>query len=92
MTDEWTGYSLLKKQYPNLHQTPSDDGVNFSELHIHIMNLKRWLKVIHHHCSKERLQGYLDEYHFRYNRRNHMGSIFQLLIKKMIKNKPKRLE
>jgi len=27
---------------------------------------------IHHHCSKERLQGYLDEYHYRYNRRNNM--------------------
>ena len=92
VTNEWTGYSPLKKQYPNLRQTWSDEGVNFPELHIHIMNLKRWLKGIHHHCSKERLQGYLDEYHYRYNRRNDMASTFHLLIKKMMKNKPKRLK
>jgi hypothetical protein len=92
VTDEWTGYIPLKKQYPNLRQIPSNDGANFPDLHIHIMNLKGWLRGIHHHCSKERLQGYLDEYHYRYNRRNHMGSIFNLLIERMVKNEPKRLK
>jgi len=92
LTDEWTGYIPLKKQYPNLHQIPSNDGANFPDLHIHIMNLKGWLRGIHHHCSKERLQGYLDEYHYRYNRRSHMGSIFHLLIKRMVENEPKRLK
>ena len=82
----------LKKQYPNLKQIPSNGGTNFPDLHIHIMNLKGWLRGIHHHCSKERLQGYLDEYHFRYNRRNHMGAIFHLLIKKMVEYDPKRLQ
>jgi len=91
VTDEWKGYYPLKKQYPRLHQMPSNNGANFLDLHIHIMNLKAWLRGIHHHCSKERLQGYLDEYHYRYNRRNNMGSIFNLLIEKMIKNEPKRL-
>jgi hypothetical protein len=56
------------------------------------MNLKGWLRGIHHHCSKERLQGYLDEYHYRYNARNNMDTIFDLLIKKMVSNKPKRLK
>ena len=28
VTDEWTGYTPLKKQYPNLQQIPSDDGAN----------------------------------------------------------------
>jgi hypothetical protein len=92
VTDEWTGYGPLKKQYTKLQQIPSNDGSNFPDLHIHIMNLKGWLRGIHHHCSKERLQGYLDEYHYRYNRRNHMGGIFNLLIKKMVENKPKRLK
>jgi len=92
VTDEWTGYIPLKKQYPKLLQIPSNDGASFPDLHIHIMNLKGWLRGIHHHCSKERLQGYLDEYHYRYNRRNHMGSIFNLLIKKMVENEPKRLK
>lgn len=91
ITDEWTGYSPLKKKYKNLKQIPSNDGKNFPDLHIHIMNLKGWLRGIHHHCSKERLQGYLDEYHYRYNRRNNMDTIFHNLIVKMVNNEPKRI-
>ena len=48
------------------------------------MNLKGWLRGIHHHYSKEHLQNYLDEYHFRYNWRSNMGTIFDVLIKKMV--------
>jgi len=91
VTDKWTGYIPLKKDYPKLKQTPSNNGKNHPDMHIHIMNLKGWLRGIHHHCSKERLQSYLDEYHFRYNRRNNMDTIFDTLLKRMIKNKPKRL-
>lgn len=90
-TDEWKGYSPLKKEYPGLEQRKSDDGNSFVDLHVHIMNLKGWLRGIHHHCSRERLQGYLDEYHFRYNRRNNMDTIFDLLLKRMILNEPIRL-
>lgn len=78
ITDEWKGYVPLKKKFINLKQIKSDDGKNFSDLHIHVMNIKGWLRGIHHHCSKERIQGYLDEYHYRYNRRQNMGSIFDL--------------
>jgi ribosomal protein L37E len=60
ITDEWTGYMPLKSSYKNLKQIPSNDGKNFPELHLHIMNIKSWLRGIHHHCSEERLQGYLD--------------------------------
>lgn len=91
-TDEWTGYIPLKKEYPNLEQVPSNSGKGFPDLHIHIMNLKGWLRGIHHHCSKERLQGYLDEYHFRYNRRNNTGVIFNTLLKRMAVNEPIRLK
>ena len=59
---------------------------------IHIMNLKGWLRGIHHHYSEDRLQGYLDEYHFRYNRRNTMNSIFDTLIKRMATYEPVRLK
>lgn len=92
ITDEWKGYSPLKEQYKALKQIPSDDGKNFPDLHIHIMNLKGWLRGIHHHCTEERLQGYLDEYHYRYNRRNNMDTIFHRLIKKMVDGDPKRLK
>lgn len=91
VTDEWRGYLPLKKEYGGLNQIPSGEGKNFPDLHIHIMNLKGWLRGIHHHCSKERLQGYLDEYHYRYNRRNNMDTIFHRLIERMVKNKPVRI-
>ncbi|MCB0540514.1 MAG: IS1595 family transposase [Bacteroidetes bacterium] len=91
ITDIWRGYLPLKKDYPNLEQIPSDKGKGMQQLHIHIMNIQGWLRGIHHHCSRERLQGYLDEYHFRYNRRAMMGSIFDLLLRKMVFSEPKRL-
>ena len=91
ISDGWRGYLPLKKHFGKLEQVASDNGKNFINIHIHIMNIKSWLRGIHHHCSKNRLQGYLDEYHFRYNRREHMGTIFNLLLKRMMKNELKRL-
>ncbi len=91
ITDEWRGYMPLKSEYAKMKQIPSKEGDNFPDLHIHIMNLKGWLRGIHHHCSAERLQGYLDEYHFRHNRRNNMNSIFDILVKRMATYEPKRL-
>ncbi|MDD4592297.1 MAG: IS1595 family transposase [Parabacteroides sp.] len=86
ITDEWKGYLPLMKDYKKLEQRPSNKGANFKELHIHIMNIQGWLRGIHHHCDKENLQGYVDEYHFRYNRRSMMGSIFNLTLQKLIFN------
>ncbi len=87
ISDKWKGYTPLKKEFKNLKQIASEDGKNFKELHIHIMNIKGWLRGIHHHCSKERMQNYLDEYHFRYNRRSNMDTIFDVLIRKMMNYK-----
>ena len=92
ITDEWRGYRPLKNQYSKLEQMKSENGKNFKDIHIHIMNLKGWLRAIHHHCSKEHMQGYLNEYHYRYNRRNHLGTTFDLLVKRMVKNAPNRLK
>ena len=86
VTNEWKGYLPLKKDYPNLEQVPSEKGKNFKQLHIHIMNIQGWLRGIHHHCSKECLQAYLDEYHFCYNRGAFVGGIFDLPIERMVSN------
>jgi hypothetical protein len=91
VSDEWLGYKPLKSEYKKLKQLPSSKGKSLQELHIHIMNLKSWLRGIHHHSSEERLQGYLDEYHFRFNRRNRMEGIFDLLLQRMVRYEPKRL-
>lgn len=85
------GIFAFKKGYPHLKQIPSNEGKNFPDMHLDIMNLKGWLRGIHHHCSKEHLQGYLYEYYYRYNRRNNMNTMFDVLGKKMIDNKPIRL-
>ena len=90
ITDEWNGYTPLKQLYPNMEQVPSDSGKGLPDLHIHIMNIKGWLRGIHHHCSREHLQGYLDEFHFRFNRRNNMDTIFNLLIKRMVESESKQ--
>lgn len=90
ITDEWKGYLPLKKEYTHLEQKPSKKGSNFPELHVHIMNIQGWLRGIHHHCSKEYLQGYLDEFHYRYNRRNNMDTIFDNLVSRMVMYEPVR--
>ncbi len=91
VTDVWNGYLPLKKDYKNFQQIPSNKGRNLPDIHIHIMNLKGWLRGIHHHCSKEHLQGYLDEYHYRYNRRNNLDTMFHKLLERIRKNDPIRL-
>lgn len=65
ISDKWAGYTPLKKEFVNLEQRQSDNGKNFKALPIHIMNIKGWLRGIHHHCSKKHVQEYLDEYHYR---------------------------
>lgn len=90
VTDEWKGYLPLMDEY-SIEQRKSENGKSFPQLHIHIMNIKGWLRGIHHHCSKERMQGYLDEYHFRFNRRNNMETIFDVLMRRLINNKPTRI-
>ena len=78
-TDGWRGYLPLKKDW-KLEQEMSVKGKNFKELHTHIMNIKLWLRGIHHKCKGLRLQNYLDEFHFRFNRRAFTGSILEKLL------------
>ncbi len=45
-----------------------------------ISNLKSWLQGTHRGVSKEHLQVYLDEYVFRFNRRQTPMAAFQTLL------------
>jgi hypothetical protein len=54
-----------------MEQTLSDKGKNFKMLHIQILNFKNWLRGAHSWCNREYVQKYINEYFFRYNRRNH---------------------
>lgn len=85
ITDCWRGYWPVAVDY-NIRQKKSKKGKNFSDMHIIIMNLKGWLRGIHHHCSKRFLNGYLDEFFFRFNRRNFLTSIWHKLIERFVTN------
>ena len=86
-TDEWKGYLPLIKDW-NIVQTKSIPGVNFNLMHRFIQQLKGWLRGIHHHASKKYLQGYLDEYCYRFNRYGSTNSIFDNAINRMMRHQP----
>lgn len=82
-TDQWSSYPAAVEG--RLHITlPSDEGQNFPQLHWHIFNIKNWLRGIHHKVSREHLQSYLDEFHYRFNRRNQIASCPLRIMKRMI--------
>lgn len=86
-TDQWLGYTPLKKDFINLHQEPSGKkGENFPDLHRAIMGFKGWLRGIHHHATY--LQAYVDEYTYRFNRSHMKLNLFENLINRMVIAKP----
>jgi hypothetical protein len=86
-TDEWTGYSPLKKDFSNLVQIPSGKkGENFPVLHRVIMGFKGWLRGMHHNVGY--LQSYVDEYCYRFNRCNMKERIFENLLIRMVNARP----
>lgn len=90
-TDEWKGYLPLMKEW-NIVQTKSNPGINFTLMHRFIQQLKGWLRGIHHHVSEEYLQGYLNEYCYRFNRHGSRDSIFDNVINRMITHQPVKYE
>lgn len=86
-TDKWPGYTPLKKEFENLTQIYSGEkGGNFPELHRVVMNLKGWLRGVHHHVNH--LQDYLDEYCYRFNRSFMKEGLFDHLINRMVWAEP----
>jgi transposase-like protein len=92
LADGWTGYKPLKEDYPDLKQTLSDKGKNFKMLHIQIRNFKNWLRGVHSWCNREYLQKYINEYFFRFNRRNHRQSILDKIIERCVAHEPLTFE
>lgn len=85
-TDQWTGYTPCKTDFPNLKQEKSDKGKRFPLTHRQIMMFKAWLRGIHHHCKQ--LQRYIDEFCYRFNRLKYPNNTFHNLIKTMITTPP----
>lgn len=87
-TDGWSGYRPLKQKFPYLTQKLSDNGRNFTMLHLQIRNFKNWLRGVHSYCNKETLNEYIDEYFFRFNRLNFRDTILDKLLRRMVIHKP----
>ena len=64
----------------------------FPHVHLVASLLKRWLGATHQGAvQKQHLQGYLDEFTFRFNRRRsrHVGKIFHRLTEQLVVHKAK---
>ena len=86
--DKYKSYDSFDEQYPKHKSIKSVPGENFMEIHNHIMNLKSWIRGIHHKVSDEHFQNYLDEFHYHFNRRNNASTIFNNLINRIVKHNP----
>lgn len=87
VTDEYPSYDKLKEKFPKAKQRKSDKGKTFPVVHQQIMNMKGWLRGIHHQCSEKHYQKYLDEYCFRTNRRTTEQGIFKAIMLRVVKMK-----
>jgi len=73
-TDGWTGYDNLHKLGYNHTAVPvrgdqAKTAQHLPMIHIVFENLDAWLLGTHHGVSPAHLQGYLNEFVFRFNRR-----------------------
>ena len=94
-SDGWRGYRGLKKAgyRHRVTHTAEDSQIaaeEFAQVHLVASLLKRWLVATHQgKVSKVHLQGYLDEFTFRFNRRKsrHVGKIFHRLVEQLVLRK-----
>lgn len=95
LTDGWKGYvDLNKMKYKHIieEKTVKLDEENITpNVHKIASLLKRWLLGTHQNfTSPEKLNYYLDEYTFRYNRRKtkSRGYLFYVLLKQAVSHEP----
>jgi DNA-directed RNA polymerase subunit RPC12/RpoP len=85
ISDKWSSYSSAVGD--RLHAPEySDDGANFRLLHWHIFNIKNWIRGIHHKISHKHAQNYLDEFHYKFNRRNQVQTCPARVLNRFMKN------
>ena len=83
-SDGWRGYSktALKGYVHDKRIVGRPELAHVVAIHIHrvFSNLKTWLAGTHHGVDPAYLSGYLDEYVFRFNRRQTPMAAFQTLL------------
>lgn len=81
-TDAWRGYGGLVNYHhvPLVEGTPEQATTILPHIHRVFSNLKSWLIGTHHGVSKQHLPAYLNEYVFRFNRRQTPMAAFQTVL------------
>ena len=89
-TDEWKGYNGLGKVngYQHRRINHSEKVYVMGDVHTNTIEgfwslVKRGIGGVYHSVSKKYLQTYLDEYSFRYNRRNSGQPMFTSLLEQV---------
>jgi transposase-like protein len=95
ITDGWQGYSGLEsagyRRHKKVAPTKRESSETMPHVHLVASLVKRWLRGTHQGAvRREHLQGYLDEFAFRFNRRlsQHRGKLFHRLMQQAIFNGP----
>ena len=95
ITDGWSGYSFVKNsgyKHTVFVQSKEKDNENpLPHVHLIISLLKRWLLGTHQGAvSDKHMQAYLEEYTFRFNRRNSAkrGLLFYRLLEGAVNISP----
>ena len=83
-TDGWRGYAetalLEYRHIVNVQDSPQSASRLAPHIHRVFSNLKTWLLGTHHGVEPKYRQAYLDEFVFRFNRRQTPMAAFQTLL------------
>jgi len=95
ITDGWSGYSFVKssgyRHTVYVQNKKKDDDNPLPHVHLLISLLKRWLLGTHQGAVSDKyMQAYLEEYTFRFNRRNSSkrGLLFYRLLEGAVNISP----
>mgnify|MGYP002467809526 CR=1 FL=1 len=83
-TDEWRGYRPLAIEY-DITQVPSKNGSNFKALHTMIHQVKSGIRTTYSWVSAFNIDRYYDEFCYRINRSQSKETIFNKIIRRMVK-------
>lgn len=88
-TDEFSGYDRLKKQgYAHRRIQHKASVYVMGDIHTNTIEgfwslVKRGIGGVYHQVSQKYLQSYLDEYSFRYNRRDRGNLLFTSILERV---------
>ena len=86
LTDGWAGYNASGKNFqhePCTQGCARNAGSLLPLVHIQFNNLKTWLNGTFHGVSSKHLPSYLQEWSYRFNRRNLISDLFQYVMRRV---------